>query len=93
MRTAHGSLVTSSLVRETTETVEIGVCKIDTQNYKDVGFIKVDVEGNEYEVLLGAVDTVDKYKPTCMIECYPKFSTHPCEMIYNFFVERGSDGI
>tara|TARA_A100001201_G_scaffold143729_2_gene147005 strand:+ start:2506 stop:3216 length:711 start_codon:yes stop_codon:yes gene_type:complete len=69
--------------------IEIDVRKIDSYNIEDVGFIKVDVEGNEYDVLNGAIKTIDKYNPTCMIECYPKFSKHPCEMIYNFFADRG----
>ena len=41
---------------------------IDTLGFGDVAFIKIDVEGMEYEVLLGALETIDKYKPAIMIE-------------------------
>ena len=69
--------------------IEIDVRTIDSYNIDNVGFIKIDVEGNEYDVMLGGVKTIDKFKPTCMIECYPKFAKDPCDVIYNFFAERG----
>ena len=68
--------------------IQVPVVTIDSFNYKDVGFIKVDTEGTELDVLQGAINTIDKYLPTCMIECYYKFNKYPIETTYNFFKER-----
>lgn len=40
------------------ENIEIKV--LDDLNIKNVGFIKIDVEGNEYDVLIGAKNTLEK---------------------------------
>ena len=39
---------------------------------RKVDFIKMDIEGAEYKALLGAVDTIQIYKPTLMICVYPR---------------------
>ena len=36
--------------------------------YKNVGYIKIDVEGHEYEVLEGAVKLISTQKPIVQIE-------------------------
>lgn len=41
---------------------------LDSFNFEDVDFIKVDVEGHEFKVLKGGVETIKKYKPTIIIE-------------------------
>ena len=41
---------------------------IDSFNFSNVGFIKIDVEGAETEVLLGSQKTIKKNKPNLMIE-------------------------
>ena len=68
--------------------ITVEVRTVDSFDFEDVGFIKVDVEGNEYDVLMGAEKTIDRFSPTCMIECYPKFSKIPDSNIYNFFNSR-----
>jgi FkbM family methyltransferase len=50
------------------EQKEIVVKTIDEFNIKDVGFIKIDVEGHEYEVLEGAIGTIEDSLPTLYIE-------------------------
>ena len=37
-----------------------------------VDCIKIDVEGLEYEVLLGAIDTIQNNKPAILIDFHPK---------------------
>ena len=53
-----------------TETVE--VIKLDdwakSKNIKKIDFIKIDVEGNEMKTLFGAKQTIQKFKPTLMVE-------------------------
>jgi FkbM family methyltransferase len=41
---------------------------IDSYNFQDVGFIKIDVEGYEKFVLEGAVDTIARCRPTIQLE-------------------------
>lgn len=52
---------------------DIGIAQVD--------FIKIDVEGNEINVLKGAEQTLLKYKPSLMIEVYEdqleRFNTSP----------------
>jgi FkbM family methyltransferase len=49
-------------------TIKVPVCTIDSLGYNDVGFIKIDVEGFEYEVLLGAKATIERCRPIMYIE-------------------------
>ena len=41
---------------------------IDSFNFNDIDFIKIDVEGDERAVLQGAVNTLDKHKPVVVLE-------------------------
>lgn len=47
---------------------KVPVLTIDSLGYDDVGFIKIDVEGFEYEVLQGAAKTIGRCKPIMYIE-------------------------
>ena len=49
-------------------TINVEVSTIDSYNFNDVGFMKIDVEGYEYETLVGAKETISKYKPILYIE-------------------------
>ena len=52
--------------------VEVPIVTLDSfvlsENINNVNFIKIDVEGFEYEVLLGAKDLLKKYHPSIMVE-------------------------
>lgn len=50
------------------EAQEIELRTLDSCGFKDVGFIKIDVEGHEYEVLRGASDTIRRDRPHLLIE-------------------------
>lgn len=41
---------------------------LDSFGLNDVGFIKIDVEGHELQVLQGAAETITRYKPNLLIE-------------------------
>lgn len=59
-----GNLADSDEVVE----IDVPVTTIDALEYKDVAFIKIDVEGLEYKVLEGATKTVSKWRPNILIE-------------------------
>lgn len=46
----------------------VPVKTLDSFNFENVGFIKLDVEGWEEEVLKGATDTISRCKPVMYIE-------------------------
>ena len=47
---------------------DVPVNTLDSFAYENVGFIKIDVEGYEYEVLCGAQETIARCKPIMYIE-------------------------
>ena len=53
---------------------EVQAVTIDSFNFKDVGLIKLDVEGAELLALKGAHDTIMKYKPVIFIEVKKGFA-------------------
>ena len=54
---------------------------LDSFKFKDVDLIKIDVEWHELEVLIGAKETIEKYKPLLVVE------TH-CSRGYDNFLHR-----
>jgi len=48
---------------------------IDELNLDGCDFIKIDVEGFEWGVLLGAIETIKKYKPIIFYEYADKYMT------------------
>ncbi len=46
----------------------IDIKTIDSLELKDIGFIKIDVEGYEYNALLGGEQTIKKYRPVIVFE-------------------------
>lgn len=45
--------------------------------------MKIDIEGYEYQALMGAYNTIIKYKPIIFIEVHPEFLSH-----YNNYIEN-----
>lgn len=56
--------------------IEIEVTTIDAfvkeQGLSKIDFIKIDVEGAEYDALKGAVETFKKFKPKCILAIHPE---------------------
>lgn len=52
-----------------TKSKEIPVITIDSLHLEACNFIKIDVEGDEIEVLLGARSTIAQFRPVMCIEC------------------------
>lgn len=72
--------------------IEVEVVKLDDQFADvdiDLGFLKVDTEGTELDVLNGANNLIEKHSPTCMIEIYPKFDKFGVIHTFDFFFDRG----
>jgi len=46
--------------------------KIDDWGFQKVGLIYLDIQGDEYDALVGAKETIDRYSPVLAIEYCPK---------------------
>ena len=68
--------------------ISVDTIKLDNQDFDNIGFLKVDVEGFELAVLEGAVSLVEAERPTCMVEVYFKFNQTPIEKTFDFFLDR-----
>ena len=51
------------------KTIQVPVKTLDSYKLKDVGLIKIDVEGNELKTIKGAEKTIQKSKPILYFEC------------------------
>jgi FkbM family methyltransferase len=65
--------------------VKVKQSTLDSYDLEKVDFIKIDTEGNELDVICGAESTIRKFRPLCMVECYPKFANFNLELIHRFF--------
>lgn len=54
------------------ETVDVNTLDnvVDKFSPRAISFIKCDVEGHEFEVFKGGEETIDKYKPTVLVEIW-----------------------
>ena len=64
---------------ENFEKVQVKVEKLDNILIENIGFIKIDVEGHELEVIEGAKETIIKNKPVLLIEIEKRHSKKPVE--------------
>src|SRR5210317_729413 len=69
--------------------IEVDTIKLDNFKLDSIGFMKIDVEGVELDVLNGASNLIKEYKPTCMVEIYDKFNKYPVETTFDYFFSRG----
>ncbi len=56
-----------------------------------IGFIKIDVEGHESEVIKGSIDTIKRDKPILLIEIEEKHTKKPINDTINFVKNIGYD--
>jgi FkbM family methyltransferase len=52
-----------------------------------VGFIKVDVEGTELDVLMGAAGIIANERPNLMVEIYKPYTAQPLPEIFQYLMD------
>ncbi|MBW4619252.1 MAG: FkbM family methyltransferase [Cyanosarcina radialis HA8281-LM2] len=75
------------------QTIAIPIHRLDDYRFKDVSFIKIDVEGHEYEVIEGAKETILQNKPIILVEIVPDhLSDRAIESVFDRIVNLGYQG-
>ena len=73
--------------------IEVPVYKLDDYNFRDVSFIKIDVEGHESKVIQGGHKTILREKPIILIEIEQRhLNGYPIEMVFKQIMELGYEG-
>lgn len=74
------------------ETLKIHTDRLDNFQFSDVDLIKIDVEGHEENVLMGARETIMCCKPILIIEIEQRHLRKPIQDIIDFVVNLGYEG-
>lgn len=73
-------------------TVAVETRTLDSFAFTNVGFLKIDVEGFEKSVLLGARDLIRRERPTIMVEMEEGHTGEPIEASHAFMTQFDMDG-
>lgn len=65
---------------------EVALARLDDFALPDIGFIKVDVEGHEQQVLVGALETIQKWRPTLFVEIEQRYHNGPIRTVFDYIV-------
>lgn len=69
---------------------KINLKTIDSLKLERLDFIKIDVEGHEYNALKGGEETIKKHKPVIFFECWTKESfTEQKNVLFDFISGLG----
>lgn len=72
-------------------TIKVPVHQLDEYDFKNVGCIKIDVEGHELSVLKGASKTIEKNMPTFIIEAEDRHRENAVTTTTDFLKGFGYD--
>ena len=73
------------------KSIKIKTKTLDNFNYDNVGFIKIDVEGHEIEVIEGAMKTISEQKPNMIIEIEERHREGAIKHIYSLMKNMDYD--
>ena len=73
------------------KTVETRLITVDSLPVDSVDYIKYDVEGAEYEALIGSYETVKKYTPVLLVSLYHRSRDLFSLPLYLFDNHKGYD--
>lgn len=76
----------------TIETLRVPIRTLDSYNLSNVGFIKIDVEGHEMDVLHGAEATLRRNRPNLLIEVEDRHATDAVRRVTDHLRNRGYAG-
>ncbi|MEQ8247918.1 MAG: FkbM family methyltransferase [Alphaproteobacteria bacterium] len=88
----QGGTLSAIKVNDDYAALPVNAERLDALGLTDIGFIKIDVEGFETEVLEGAREIIARDRPTLMIEIEEKHTQVPIEDALAGVVALGYDG-
>lgn len=71
---------------------KVRVVTLDDAILDPVGFIKIDVEGHECDVLTGAAGLIDRDRPVVLVEAEERHRAEAVAAVFSFFAERDYSG-
>ena len=72
--------------------LSIPVSTLDAFGFKDVAFIKIDVEGHERRVLEGARNTLAESRPALLVEIEQRHCADPIDEVFQSITRLGYEG-
>ncbi len=73
------------------DNIEVETNKLDSYNIRSVGFLKIDVEGHEQEVLRGAAQTIRTSKPIIFVEAEERHREGSVKGVAAMLADMGYD--
>ena len=70
----------------------VDVKRLDKFNFSNIDLIKIDVEGHEYKVILGALKTIKKNLPLIICEIEQRHTSIPMSKIFKLVESLGYNG-
>jgi FkbM family methyltransferase len=96
VRDGRAALALASLEPEVsgmqTATRRVRATTLDTLAERDIGFVKIDVEGHELSVLRGARKLIERQKPLFLVEAEDRHRPGAVAAVREFFAEFGYSG-
>ena len=75
------------------ESLTVSVRRLDDYEFRDVSFIKIDVEGHEQRVIRGATETLQRERPVILVEIEQRhLGSVPIETVFKQFEALGYMG-
>jgi FkbM family methyltransferase len=89
----QGGSLSAAKIAENYRAVRVEAVRLDDLDLPDIGFMKIDVEGFEHEVLDGARETVRRCRPVMLIEMEERYTKIPIEAALSRVLELGYVGM
>lgn len=89
----QGASLSGVKVAQNFTPVEVATSRIDDLGLRDIGFIKIDVEGFESAVIRGAQNLIARDRPNLLVEIEEKHTRRPIEELLREIVALGYDGM
>lgn len=67
--------------------VPVKLARLDDFQLPDIGFLKIDVEGHELQVLRGADATIRTCRPTVFVEVEQRYQTNAIESVFEHLTQ------
>lgn len=84
---SSGSIENNNFIKARSETVPLK--SLDSFAFKHVGFIKIDVEGHEFSLLQGSLQTIEASKPAMLIEIEQRHNKVSIDEIFSYIENLG----